>query len=231
MFRDEYKDENYFQKKYDFNFKAFERREGQDHRERVLPQYINRYYLSQSSYSEKLLRINYSIGHSLDEVFKWFKISLRYYQLSYGAFESIYDLMDYLSLAVLFEDRKEEFIEDIEKIFSKYQSFVDSGEQYEDGFIETLALYLLKGEVENFHSHLEYLNMIGNDADSVIEAQKFWYYAHSEASWYDTHKTEDAYYGYWSFDTAALCKMRGIYDERFKDLDFFPYDLLVQDDK
>ena len=231
MFRDKYKDENYFQKKYDFNFKAFERREGKEHKERVLPQYINKYYISQSTYAEKLLRINYALGNSLDEVFKWFKISLRYYQLSYGAFESIYDLMDYLSLAVLFEDRKEEFIEDVEKIFSKYQSFVDAGEQYEDGFIETLALYLLKGEVENFHSHLEYLNMIGNDADSVIEAQKFWYYAHSEASWYDTHKTEDAYYGYWSFDTAALCKMRGIYDERFKDLDFFPYDLLVQKDK
>ena len=231
MFRDKYKDENYFQKKYDFNFKAFERREGKEHKERVLPQYINKYYISQSTYAEKLLRINYALGNSLDEVFKWFKISLRYYQLSYGAFESIYDLMDYLSLAVLFEDRKEEFIEDVEKIFSKYQSFVDAGEQYEDGFIETLALYLLKGEVENFHSHLEYLNMIGNDADSVIEAQKFWYYAHSEASWYDTHKTEDAYYGYWSFDTAALCKMRGIYDERLKDLDFFPYDLLIQNDK
>ena len=231
MFRDKYKDENYFQKKYDFNFKAFERREGKEHKERVLPQYINKYYISQSTYAEKLLRINYALGNSLDEVFKWFKISLRYYQLSYGAFESIYDLMDYFSLAVLFEDRKEEFIEDIEKIFSKYQSFVDAGEQYEDGYIDTLALYLLEGQVENFRSHLEYLNMIGNDADSVIEAQKFWYYAHSEASWYDTHKTEDAYYGYWSFDTAALCKMRGIYDERFKDLDFFPYDLLVQEDR
>ena len=231
MFRDKYKDENYFQKKYDFNFKAFERREGKEHKERVLPQYINKYYISQSTYAEKLLRINYALGNSLDEVFKWFKISLRYYQLSYGAFESIYDLMDYFSLAVLFEDRKEEFIEDIEKIFSKYQSFVDAGEQYEDGYIDTLALYLLEGQVENFRSHLEYLNMIGNDADSVIEAQKFWYYAHSKASWYDTHKTDDAYYGYWSFDTAALCKMRGIYDERFKDLDFFPYDLLVQDDR
>ena len=231
MFRDKYKDENYFQKKYDFKFKAFEMREWKEHKERVLPQYINKYYISQSTYAEKLLRINYALGNSLDEVFKWFKISLRYYQLSYGAFESIYDLVDYFSLAVLFEDRKEEFIEDIEKIFSKYQSFVDAGEQYEDGYIDTLALYLLEGQVENFRSHLEYLNMIGNDADSVIEAQKFWYYAHSEASWYDTHKTEDAYYGYWSFDTAALCKMRGIYDERFKDLDFFPYDLLVQEDR
>ena len=230
MFRDKYKDKEYFEKRLNFNSKTFERRERKEHKERVLPQYLNRYYLSQSSYSEKLLRINYSLGNSLDEVFKWFKTSLNYYQKYYQTKGSIYTLIDYLSLAVLFENRKEEFIEDVEKIFSKYQAFVDAGEQLEERYIDTLALYLLEGQVENFRSHLEYLNTIGNDADSVIEAQKFWYYAHSEASWYDTHKTGDAYYGYWSFDTAALCKMRGIYDERFKDLDFFPYDLLVQED-
>lgn len=226
MFRDKYKDKKYFEEELVFNGETFN--EFEEMKSSVIKDKLKSFYVVQSGYAEKLLRINYSLGHSLDEVFKWFKISLRYYQLSYGAFESIYDLVDYLSLAVLFEDRREEFIEDVERIFSKYQSFVDSGEQYEDGFIETLALYLLKGDVENFHSHLEYLNMIGDDAESVIEAQKFWYYAHSEASWYGTHKTEDAYYGYWSFDTAALCKIRGIYDQRFKDLDFFPYDLLVQ---
>ena len=229
MFRDKYKDKRYFDEELVFNIETFN--EFEDMKSSVKKDKLKSFYVVQSGYSEKLLRINYALGNSLDEVFKWFKISLRYYQLSYGAFESIYDLMDYLSLAVLFEDRKEEFIEDIEKIFSKYQAFVDAGEQYEDGYIETLALYLLEGRVENFRSRLEYLNMIGNDADSVIEAQKFWYYAHSEASWYDTHKTDDAYYGYWSFDTAALCKMRGIYDERFKDLDFFPYDLLVKEDR
>ena len=229
MFRDKYKNKDYFIKRLEFNSKAFY--DFEEMASEIQDNRISRFYLIQSGYSEKLLTINYSLGHSLDEVFKWFKISLNYYQKYYQTKGSIYTLIDYLSLAALFEDRKEEFIEAVEKIFSKYQSFVDSGEQYEDGYIDTLALYLLEGKVENFRSHLEYLNMIGNDADSVIEAQKFWYYAHSEASWYDTHKTDDAYYGYWSFDTAALCKMRGIYDERFKDFDFFPYDLLVQEDK
>ena len=229
MFRDKYKNKDYFIKRLEFNSKAFY--DFEEMASEIQDNRISRFYLIQSGYSEKLLTINYSLGHSLDEVFKWFKISLNYYQKYYQTKGSIYTLIDYLSLAALFEDRKEEFIEDVEKIFSKYQSFVDSGEQYEDGYIDTLALYLLEGKVENFRSHLEYLNMIGNDADSVIEAQKFWYYAHSEASWYDTHKTDDAYYGYWSFDTAALCKMRGIYDERFKDLDFFPYDFLVQEDR
>ena len=229
MFRDKYKDKDYFIKRLEFNSEAFY--DFEEMASEIQDNRVSRFYLIQSGYSKKLLNINYSLGHSLDEVFKWFKISLNYYQKYYQTRGSVYTLIDYLSLAVLFENRKEEFIEDVEKIFSKYQSFVDSGEQYEDGYIDTLAPYLLEGKVENFRSHLEYLNMIGDDAESVIEAQKFWYYAHSEASWYDTHKTEDAYYGYWSFDTAALCKMRGIYDERFKDLDFFPYDLLVQEDK
>lgn len=195
----------------------------------ITPDKLNIYYIDLDVTNMELFKSCYSLGDDINSIFKYFKEGLHYYSLSYSGIDGILTIIDYLSLAVLFEDRKEEFIEDVEKIFSKYQSFVDSGEQYEDGFIETLALYLLKGDVENFHSHLEYLNMIGDDADSVIEAQKFWYYAHSEASWYGTHKTEDAYYGYWSFDTAALCKIRGIYDQRFKDLDFFPYDLLVQE--
>lgn len=226
MFRDKYKNTKYFRENIEFNIESFD--ELKDLELSVPKERILDITSPLSMYSRELISMCFSIGNPLNEVFKWFKISLNYYQQSYGEYESMFTLIDYLSLAVLFEDRKEEFIEDVEKIFSKYQSFVDSGEQYEDGFIETLALYLLKGDVENFHSHLEYLNMIGDDADSVIEAQKFWYYAHSEASWYGTHKTEDAYYGYWSFDTAALCKIRGIYDQRFKDLDYFPYDLLVQ---
>lgn len=178
-----------------------------------------------------LTQVLYSIGEDIESVFSCFKDSLSYYSLIYNEGSGIFTIIDHLSLAVLFENRKDEFIDDVKVLFDKYVQYSEEDENVQDGYIEILALYLLEGRVENFRSHLEYLNMIGNDADSVIEAQKFWYYAHSEASWYDTHETEDAYYGYWSFDTVALCKMRGIYDERFKDLDFFPYDLLVQEDR
>lgn len=228
MFRDKFKNENIF-----LNLKARKiswRNRLLEMRPRVKEEKLYSFYIDLTVTNLELVKVSYSLGNESNNIFEYFKEGLHYYSLSYTENDGILTVIDYLSLAVLFEDRKEEFIEDVEKIFSKYQSFVDSGEQYEDGFIETLALYLLKGDVENFHSHLEYLNMIEDDADSVIEAQKFWYYAHSEASWYGTHKTEDAYYGYWSFDTAALCKIRGIYDQRFKDLDFFPYDLLVQEE-
>ena len=66
MFRDKYKDEKYFQNEYDFNFKAFERRESDSHKSRVLPQYINRYYSTQSLYSRELISSCYSLGHSLE---------------------------------------------------------------------------------------------------------------------------------------------------------------------
>ncbi|MFC3932683.1 PoNe immunity protein domain-containing protein [Streptococcus dentapri] len=228
MFRDKYKNEEYFKKSLKFNIKAFDEFEAM--KSNINESRVHRFYLFQSGYSKKIVTISCSLGLPHEEVFKWFKISLYYYQMFYERKGNIYSIIDYLSLAVLFEDRKEEFIEDIEKLFNKYMTFVGEGEQLQEDYIEFLAMYLLRGERVNYHSHLEYLNLMGDTADSVIEAQKFWYYAHSEAAWYDTHKTEDAYYGYWSFDTAALCKIRGIYDERLKDLDYFPYDLLVQKD-
>jgi hypothetical protein len=197
----------------------------------VIPNKLNAYYIDLDVTNTELFKACYSLGDSINSIFEYFKEGLHYYSLSYTENDGIFTIIDHLSLAVLFENRKDEFIDDVKVLFDKYVQYSEEDENVQDGYIETLALYLLEGRVENFRSRLEYLNMIGNDADSVIEAQKFWYYAHSEASWYDTHKTDDAYYGYWSFDTAALCKMRGIYDERFKDLDFFPYDLLVQEDK
>ncbi|MGT2711351.1 PoNe immunity protein domain-containing protein [Streptococcus oriscaviae] len=226
MFRDKYKDSEYFEKRLKFNMKTFDEFEGL--REEVPEERLDYFYLSQSGYSKKLLTISYSLGLSSDEIFKWFKISLHYYSLIYSENDGIFTIIDYLSLAVLFDQRKEEFIDDIRVLFDNYQKFSEEDEIVQDDYIDALFEYLLEDKIIKFHSNLEYLNMIGYDAGSVIEAQKFWYYAHSDAAWYDTHKTNDAYYGYWSFDTAALCKIRGIYDERLKALDYFPYDLLVQ---
>ena len=226
MFRDKYKNKEYFLER-----KLFLEKSSREFisLQSTLPldkkDLLNLYLAGDYRNLSKVL---YSIGKDIESVFSYFKDSLSYYSLIYNKSSGISTTIDYLSLAVLFENRKEEFIDDVKILFDKYVQYSEEDESVQDGYIETLALYLLEGRVENFRSRLEYLNMIGNDADSVIEAQKFWYYAHSEASWYDTHKTDDAY---WSFDTNALCKMRGIYDERFKDLDFFPYDLLIQNDK
>lgn len=74
-----------------------------------------------------------------------------------------------------------------------------------DGLIEYYMTYLFHDKIVPFHSILEYQNMIEDTYESVAKAQ-----------------------GYWSFDTAATCKIKGIFDERLKELEYFPYDLLVQ---
>ncbi len=57
--------------------------------------------------------------------------------------------------------------------------------------------------------------MIEDTYESVAKAQGFWYYSHSDAPYMHNH-TKDTYKGYWSFDTAATCKIKGIFDERLK---------------
>ena len=99
-----------------------------------------------------------------------------------------------------------------------------------DGLIEYYMTYLFHDKIVPFHSILEYQNMIEDTYESVVKAQGFWYYSHSNEPWYGTHNYDDrGYDGYWSFDTAATCKIKGNYDERLKELEYFPYDLLLQE--
>ena len=45
------------------------------------------------------------------------------------------------------------------------------------------------------------------------------------------HKANiDNYCGYWSFESGAICKIMGLTPEDFKDMDYFPYDLVVGED-
>jgi hypothetical protein len=56
--------------------------------------------------------------------------------------------------------------------------------------------------------------------------EKEWYPGHKACYWYDNHKSKhDTYFGYWSFETAALVKILGIDDSGFRDCEYYPKDL------
>lgn len=56
---------------------------------------------------------------------------------------------------------------------------------------------------------------------------KDWYVNHKDAGWYNSHKIENnAYFGYWSFETAAVVKIMGLDDSSFRDCQYYPKDLL-----
>jgi hypothetical protein len=56
--------------------------------------------------------------------------------------------------------------------------------------------------------------------------KKRWYKGHRDAAWHESHKLSGvfAYFGYWSWESAALVKVLGINDYELKELDFYPYD-------
>lgn len=58
---------------------------------------------------------------------------------------------------------------------------------------------------------------------------KKWYQGSRDEGWYDLHKRNiDNYYGYWSFESGALCKIKGLDYKQLEGFSYFPYDLVAE---
>ena len=220
MLRDKHKDQAYFEKSLDRVQERLKRKVSKSKEIKKDSLEVHHQFLV--LFNEELVKLSYSIGASKEEIFPYYQGILS--NLKLIASEGVpFDLaVNIFALGVLYSDRKEEFLDDLKAIYEQMD--------HTDGLIEYYMVYLFHDKIVPFHSILEYQNMIEDTYESVAKAQGFWYYSHSDEPWYGTHKYDNrGYDGYWSFDTAATCKIKGIYDERLKDLDYFPYDLLVQE--
>lgn len=57
---------------------------------------------------------------------------------------------------------------------------------------------------------------------------KKWYPGHRDTGWYDLHKQNiKNHVGYWSFESGALCKLKGLGYKQLEELPYFPYDLVA----
>ena len=217
MIRDKIKTEEYFQEAFEWYSQCLQ--EDIEDYEKEKPKDLMSHFRFMVINYEDLLRVGYSLGKDVQELFPYYQGILS--NLKEAASEGVpFDLaVDIFALGVLYSERKEEFLDDLKAIYEQMD--------HTDGLIEYYMVYLFHDKIVPFHSILEYQNMIEDTYESVAKAQGFWYYSHSDAPWYNNH-TKDTYVGYWSFDTAATCKIKGIFDERLKDLEYFPYDFLVQ---
>ena len=218
MLRDRIQTEEYFQEAFEWYSKCLQ--DALERFDKVKPESLSDHFRFRVINYEDLLRVGYSLGKDVQELFPYYQGILS--NLKEVASEGVpFDLaVDIFALGVLYSERKEEFLDDLKAIYEQMD--------HTDGLIEYYMVYLFHDKIVPFHSILEYQNMIEDTYESVAKAQGFWYYSHSDAPWYNNH-TKDTYKGYWSFDTAATCKIKGIFDERLKDLEYFPYDLLVQE--
>jgi hypothetical protein len=57
--------------------------------------------------------------------------------------------------------------------------------------------------------------------------EKYWYGGHNDSYWFDNHKSKhNTYFGYWSFESAAIVKIMHLDDVAFKDNLYYPYDMV-----
>ena len=58
---------------------------------------------------------------------------------------------------------------------------------------------------------------------------KKWYQGSRDAGWYDLHKQNvKNHVGYWSFESGAICKIRGLNYKELEGIQYFPYDLIAE---
>jgi len=151
--------------------------------------------------------------------FKW-----EGFEKSYGMYDQIIWI---LSLAILCEINDD----DLQRIVAIIQR-----DNAKDRLIKTLVNYRLPNEIDesstNYIQKSPYaaldLLVIGSRKDTGFiknYLDKKWYQGHTDTPWHDSHKNTkvNTFFGYWSWETAALIKIYNINDHSLKNQQYYPY--------
>jgi hypothetical protein len=145
---------------------------------------------------------------------------------------SAYDEMLWmLSLGYLLDAPEEEFkklveVIDRDKVKDKLYEFIISAKLKNRTPIQEESYRDFFGVPETFSK----LRNVIEEPDKTKAAKlihdflkRDWYKNHKDAGWYNSHKSKhDAYFGYWSFESAAVVKIRGLDDSSFRDNQYYP---------
>jgi hypothetical protein len=107
----------------------------------------------------------------------------------------------------------------------------------DDGLMEVLLSSKLDGRIQT--NQLVYPEVFGllfdatqKKGEEQINLLKTylgnWYNHMRKAGWYDIHKAkgEGSFVGYWCFEVAAVVKLYGIDDTSFREMDFYPKQMI-----
>ena len=183
-------------------------------------------------YREKFIALYSSgeeINNEMKEVyFKWLEKA----EIVSNDEYSYVDLLWLVSIAILL-DLQEELSERLSAMAKKLKM--------NDGFIE----YLLNPSAENLKNLSFFMAKPYSEWGKIVTApdhkkitliKKYltskWYRSHDEEGWYDSHlSNENIYSGYWSFESGAMVKVLGLDDSELKDVPYYPYDLVHDDNR
>lgn len=223
--RDINKDYKYFEDFLEFRKKSLEKWENKLNDENVDIKTLCSFIASDS---RDIVSILYSMGETTDNMYIYYEKWVKNFAVYLGSkdYVDLFHHKDMFSLGVLFEDKKENFLDDLNKIGENYGKNIDPRDASMFIFLD-----YLNGEELNrkYSSCFKYFDKFLNSDEKQIELAnmiKNWYNKQRGAYWYGRHKSDNkGYVGYWNFECAALAKIYGIPDEQFKDAKYYPYDL------
>ena len=179
-------------------------------------------------------RINllYTAGTRDDEIKPAFEKLLANYAGQWNPDSSYMELIKVLSLAVLLGVTPEDG-----NLCSLIQKITESS--YEDYLVDRFLCYFDSNRKPSVHifrwknSYEPLQNVMessdGAEAVSLLKTylEKQWCNIHRGCAWYGSHKNDKVtYYGYWSFEAAAVVKMCGLDDSLLRGQEYYPYDLV-----
>ena len=166
------------------------------------------------------VKLAYSKDKSFQRMYQDYIKFLEYYKDVCTSKDGMYDMIDVLSIGVLLQDRKKDFIGLLDEVVLKFDS--------EDGLLIFLMDYLKDKTSQRKPSKIEYFNELLESKDKLGILKKeseLWYDKHSDAYWYNSHESKNnTYCGYWCFEIAALAQILGIDDTVLRENQYYPYE-------
>lgn len=195
-----------------------------------------------------LLSAKYSAGYSIENLLADWKEGVKLIHESWDGFWklkqgnppveydqyilSAYDEMLWmLSLGYLLDAPEQDFkklveVIDRDKVKDKLFEFIISAKLKDRAAIKEESYREFFGVPETFAKLRESIDEPDKaKAEKLIHdfLKRDWYKSHKDAGWYNSHKSKhDTYFGYWSFESAAVVKIKGLDDTSFRDNQYYP---------
>ena len=171
-------------------------------------------------YRNRILAL-YSSGSPISFIKELYPLYVKYFAGSADITVGYYDVLECISLAVLFDAHS--YLSELKEILIK--------SNLRDCLTDTLINYLDKSWEIGKNDiccdwYLSFLKCDIQESPAYLKTylEKKWYKNHNNAAWYDNHKsTAKTYVGYWCFEVAAITKIYNIQDSPL--WEYYPYDI------
>ncbi|QKY08337.1 PoNe immunity protein domain-containing protein [Janthinobacterium lividum] len=193
------------------------------------------------------LALAYSAGHHLDELRASYPTILGYW-LAFARYDMIFDAQaseaeQGFPHFALPGDAYEQVNRMVclgillgwGSLLPKLAPVIDFNNHEKDGLLERLLACFVAGRDSAWPActrHLPYINTLKifaaeKDARPALmqDYLRQWYDASRREPYYDSHQRDTSFWGYWSWEAAAITCVLGIDDSSYRDAPFYPADL------